>query len=237
MTVAFRLNYGLQQIERGVSVIYLLDTSDIDAIDSLIQYYPIDGVTTNPSIISHAKKPLKDCIKDIRRCIGEERMLHVQPISLLADDMVEESLKLREMVNGNFYAKIPVCQQGIKAIQMLKKEGIQVTATAIFTQQQALIAAKAGADFVAPYVNRLDNISSDGIKVVEDIMRLMSIFKFSTKVLAASFKNVEQIHKVSLTGAHAVTINPELFGNLIYHPLTEKSINDFIADGKPYYNL
>lgn len=218
-------------------MIYLLDTSDIDAIDSLIQYYPIDGVTTNPSIISQAKKSVKDTIKDIRRCIGEDLMLHVQPISLLADDMVKESLKLREMVKGNFYAKIPVCQQGIKAIQMLKKEGIQVTATAIFTQQQALIAAKAGADFVAPYVNRLDNISSDGIKVVEDIMRLMSIFNFSTKVLAASFKNVEQVHKVSLTGAHAVTINPELFGNLIYHPLTEKSINDFIIDGKPYYDL
>lgn len=180
---------------------------------------------------------MKEAIADIRACIGKELMLHVQTISLLANDIVNEAIALQEVAKGNFYAKIPVSQQGIKAIKILKKMGFQVTATAIFTQQQALIAAKAGADFVAPYVNRLDNISSDGIGVVEDIMRLINIYELNTRVLAASFKNVEQVHKVSLTGAHVATINPELFNHLIYHPLTEISINEFIAEVKPYYYL
>lgn len=213
----------------------MLDTANVQEVARLLELYPIDGVTTNPSIIAKAGRPLKETLADLRRCIGEDLMLHVQPISETAEAMVEDSLRYYDLVKGNYYAKIPVTPQGIKAIQILKSKGINVTATAIFTQQQALIAAKAGADFIAPYVNRLDNISSDGIGVVADIMQFINVYNFDTKVLAASFKNVEQVHRVSLLGGHSVTIAPDLFESLLYHPLTESAITDFKRDGLPYY--
>ena len=168
--------------------------------------------------------------------IGEEALLHVQPISTKAEDIVHEALEYRDLCRGNYYAKIPVTPQGIKAIQLLKQRGVKVTATAIFTQQQALIAAKAGADFVAPYVNRLDNISSDGIGVVADIMTFINAYDMRTQVLAASFKNVEQVHRYASLAPTPVTIAPELFESLLYHPLTDRAVWDFYHDGVPYYD-
>lgn len=216
-------------------MIYMLDTANVKEIRRLLDLYPIDGVTTNPTIISKEKRPFLDVIQEIRECIGDDKMLHVQPISTSAEDMVADSLAYRQRLGGDFYAKIPVTPQGIKAMQLLKAEGVKVTATAIFTQQQALIAAKAGADFVAPYVNRLDNISSDGIGVVKDILQFIHSYQLPTKLLAASFKNVEQVHRVSLEGAHSVTISPSLFESLLYHPLTDQSVQDFVRDGETCY--
>ena len=218
-------------------MIYLLDTADVKEIKRLIDLYPIDGVTTNPSIIAKARRPVGECIKEIRRVIGRNRMLHVQTLGETAQEMVNEAMLLKEMVGGNFYIKIPVTPQGIKAIRMAKKLGINVTATAVFTQQQGLIAARAGADFLAPYVNRLDNISCHGIDVVADLVHLIDIYGLNTKILAASFKNVDQVHGVSMAGAHAATISPELFDHLVYHPLTDQAVRDFEEDGHPYYNL
>ncbi|HCX65113.1 MAG TPA: fructose-6-phosphate aldolase [Eubacteriaceae bacterium] len=218
-------------------MIYFLDTGDVKAIEKALDLFPVEGVTTNPTIIAKQKKNVIETIKDIRSCIGDDLKLHVQTLGEHAEDIVREAGILRDAVKGDFYAKIPVTAEGIKAMQKLKKEGFQVTATAIFTQQQALIAARAGADYVAPYVNRLDNISSSGIKVVEDIVTLIDRYDLDTQVLAASFKNVEQVHQVSLSGAHSVTIDPELYEKLLYHPLTQESVIDFIVDGHTYYNL
>ena len=142
---------------------------------------------------------------------------------------------IKEVVGGNFFLKIPITREGIKATAMCKDAGIGVTMTAIFTQPQALIAASAGADFVAPYINRLDNIVSDGVNVVKEIVDIFNNYNIKTKVLAASFKNVEQVHKVSMTGAQAVTVNPDLFDMLIYHPLTYYAIDDFNKDWESVY--
>lgn len=218
-------------------MIYLLDTADIEEIERLIDLYPIDGITTNPTIISKSGLKLKEAVKRIRSLIGNKKMLHVQTISDTAEEMIDEALRLRDLAEGNFYVKIPANPQGIKAIRYLKELGLNVTATAIFTQQQGLIAAKAGADFIAPYVNRLDNISSHGIAVVADLVKLMDIYNLNTKVLAASFKNVDQVYRVSMAGTHAVTISPELFDNIMYHPLVEQSIDKFKQDAKGCYNL
>jgi fructose-6-phosphate aldolase 2 len=218
-------------------MIYMLDTADIREIERLTDLYPIDGVTTNPTIISKSGLKLKEVVKQIRSLIGNKRMLHVQTVSESAEDMVDEALRLRDLAEGNFYVKVPANPQGIKAIRHLKELGLNVTATAIFTQQQGLIAAKAGADFIAPYVNRLDNISSHGIDVVSDLVKLINIYHLNTKVLAASFKNVDQVYRVSMAGAHAVTISPELFDNIMYHPLVEQSIEKFKQDAIGVYNL
>jgi len=216
-------------------MLYLLDTANVEQIRKAYESYPIDGVTTNPTIISKEKTEFATLIKEIRGIIGKDGMLHIQTTKIDTAGIIKEAIALRDFVNGNFYIKIPTIEPGIKAMQELKKMGFNITATAIFTQQQALVAAKAGADFVAPYVNRLDNISSDGVGVVADICNLIKIFNFDTKVLAASFKNVEQIHRISLSGTHAVTIDPSLLKTLLYHPLTDMAIIDFSKDWRKRY--
>lgn len=218
-------------------MLYMLDTANIEIIRRTMEFYPVDGITTNPTIISLEKADFAEQILAIRKLIGNDRMLHIQVTCPDAEGMVEEALALKEYVGGVFYAKIPAGEQGLKAMRILKQKEVPVTATAIFTQQQALISAKAGADFVAPYVNRLDNISSDGVGVVTDIVGLLKNYNLSTKVLAASFKNAEQVHRISLGGAHAVTIHPDLLGSLLYHPLTDQSIADFTRDWEEAYGV
>ena len=214
---------------------YIIDSAHLEKIKECFEYYPIDGVTTNPTIISKEKSDFKKLIKSIREIIGPDKMLHIQTTSKKADDIIKEAIALRDFVGGNFYIKIPISPDGLKATSVLTKLGINVTVTAIFTQQQALIAAKAGAKYVAPYINRLDNIVSDGVHVVEEIVKMFRLYNIDCKVLAASFKTVEQVHKIALVGGDAITINPDLFQQLTYHPLTLYAIDDFEKDWESVY--
>ncbi|BBD44173.1 transaldolase family protein [Petrimonas sp.] len=219
-------------------MIYLADTANIDEIKELFNYFPIDGVTTNPTILSHENKTLSSVVAKIQKCI-EGKMLHIQTISEEAEDILHEAKRYRDYfeLNDNYYVKIPVTKNGYKAIKMVKDAGMNVTATAIFTQQQALIAAKAGADFVAPYVNRLDNISSHGIEVVSDIVKTFKLYDIKCKVLAASFKNVDQIYRVSMVGCHAVTASYEILEAIMKHPMTDKGVLDFKKDSSNIYDV
>ena len=212
-------------------MLYLLDTANVKEIEDHIENYPVSGVTTNPSLLAREGESLCSLAKGIRRVIGPGRMLHLQTMCDDFERIVREGLSLQKLVGGAFYVKVPVDKAGIKAIMLLKKAGVGVTATSIFTQQQALVAARAGADFVAPYVNRLDNISGGGVAVVSDIAELFKMHGISTRILAASFKNVEQVHRVSMAGAHCATLAPELLERLIYHPLTDISIDEFKRTG------
>ena len=216
-------------------MLILLDTANIDSIKHINDIYPLDGVTTNPTIISKEKKDFICILKEIRDIIGKEKMLHVQVVASKAEEMIEEAIYLNEKIGGNLYVKIPVTEQGIEAMKKLSKKGYKITATAIFTAQQALMAAKAGAEFVAPYVNRIDNLMADGIKVVSDIVSIFEIYNINSKVLAASFKNTEQIHNACLKGAHSVTVNEDLIKQLIYHPSTDLSVDNFIKDWEMQY--
>ncbi|MFZ5968386.1 MAG: fructose-6-phosphate aldolase [Bacillota bacterium] len=214
---------------------YLLDTADIQSIQRTNDLFPLYGVTTNPTIIAKENRPFLEILKEIRSIIGNESMLHVQVISTQAADMIREAEYLVSTIGGNLYIKVPVISEGIKAMKELKARNIKITATAIFTPQQALIAAMAGADYVAPYVNRIDNITGDGVKVVAEIVNLLDIYGLETKVLAASFKNVQQIHAVSLVGAQSITINSDLMDGLLQHPLTDWSVDQFIKDWESVY--
>ncbi len=216
-------------------MIYILDTADLNAIRHANEFYPIDGVTTNPSIVAKEKTDFAKLIKDIRSIIGEDKMLHVQTTAEKAEDIVAEAKALKEFVGGNFYIKVPIGEEGLKATIMLKEIGIPVTMTAIFTPAQALMAAKAGAAFVAPYVNRLDNITGDGVRVVEDIVQLFFNYGLDCQVLAASFKNAEQVHKCALAGCHSVTVSLDVLSSLIKHPLTDVAVDQFTADWKGVY--
>ena len=219
-------------------MIYLADTASVEELKELFYYFPIEGVTTNPTIIGLENKPLSQILPQIIDIVGD-KMLHVQMISDKAEDMLREAkaYKAKYGLGDNYFAKIPVSKEGYRAMPMIKDAGINVTATAIFTQQQALVAARSGADWVAPYVNRLDNISSHGIEVVKHIVDNINTFKLNTKVLAASFKTVDQVHRVSMVGSHAATIGHEILERLRSHPMTDMSLEWFERDGKHLYDI
>lgn len=218
-----------------MNMLYLLDTASLEQIKRAFDLYPMSGVTTNPTIISKEKRNFIDILKEIRHAIGEDKMLHVQVISQKSEEIVKEAEYLQEVIGGNIYIKIPVIPEGIKAIKILKKKGINTTATAIFTAEQAFIAAIAGAEFVAPYVNRIDNIAGNGVDVVVQIVQLFKTHNIAAKVLAASFKNVQQVHQVALAGGQSVTVNAEIMDKLLSHPLTDWSIKQFVSDWESVY--
>ncbi|MBN2165123.1 MAG: fructose-6-phosphate aldolase [Marinilabiliaceae bacterium] len=219
-------------------MIYMADTADLAALKSLYNFFPLEGITTNPSILKQSGLKLSIAVDSIKKIIGDG-MIHVQVISEKAEDIVREAKVYKNYfdMGDNYYVKIPVVPEGYKAMRILKDAGLNVTATAIFTQQQALVAAKSGADFVAPYVSRLDNISSHGIDVVSDIVQNIIDYNLNTQVLAASFKTVDQIYRVSMKRAHSATISPELLMQLIKHPMTDISVKTFTEDGKDLYDV
>ena len=216
-------------------MIYILDTADLNAIKHCNEFYPLSGVTTNPTIISKEKTDFWPLLESIRNIIGPEKMLHVQTTAEKAEDIVAEAKLLKERLGGNFYIKIPIGEEGLKATMMLKKIGIPVTVTAIFTPAQALLAAMAGASFVAPYANRLDNILGDGCAVVAETVELLKIYGSDCKVLAASFKNAEQVHRCEMAGCHSVTVSDQILKILATHPMTDSAIEGFKEDWKSVY--
>ncbi|WP_026473283.1 transaldolase family protein [Alkaliflexus imshenetskii] len=219
-------------------MLFLADSANLDELEKLFSYFPLEGVTTNPSIIATEGRPLTKLLPRLKELVGE-KMLHVQLISNKADRMLDEALRYQEFLGEhvNFYAKIPVTEEGYKAMPMLKKRGLKVTATAVYTHLQALVAARAGANYVAPYVSRLDNISSHGIEVVQHIVKSFNDYKMPTKVLAASFKTVDQVHRVTLTGCYAVTVCYEVLERLRSHPLTDMNVDWFSRDGAEFYDI
>lgn len=213
----------------------LIDSANLDSIRELNTLFPIDGVTTNPTIIVKEKKPFLPLLKEIRNIIGEEKMLFAQVLHEKAEDMLEEGLQLNEEIGGKLYVKIPVTDEGIKAIKFLKTKGIKTLATTIYTPMQAFIAAKAGAEYVAPYVNRIDNLAGNGVQVVTEIVKIFERHHLPCKVLAASFKNTQQVHHVCLEGAHGITAAPDIIKALIAHPSTDLNVNQFKIDWLQYY--
>lgn len=216
-------------------MLYILDTADIEDIRHCNEFYPLAGVTTNPTIISREHADFWNLVKEIREIIGDDKMLHVQTTQKTAEGIIEEAKLLKEELGGVFYVKIPICEEGLKATMALKKMGIGVTMTAIFTPAQALIAAKAGADFVAPYVNRLDNIIADGCEVVKEIVRQLEIYNLNCKVLAASFRTAEQVHKCASAGCHSVTVSAKILKSLILNPMTDVAVRAFERDWEEAY--
>lgn len=211
-------------------MIYMIDTANINEIKDAMEFYPLHGVTTNPTILSKENKNPIELLKEISIIIGEKTLLHAQVVSTSYEGIIKEAEYLKENIDGNLYIKIPVTKEGIKAIKYLKSKDYKITATAIFTAQQGLMASVAGADYVAPYVNRIDNISGNGIEVVSSLMDMLKEYKLSTKILAASFKNVQQVNDLSKIGVHCVTVNKDIFDKMLYHPMTDWSVDNFAKD-------
>ncbi len=212
-----------------------IDSADIKQIAHLNDYYPIAGVTTNPAILVKEGRPYLEILKEIREVIGDKKRIFVQVLGDTANEMVEEAKFINSQLAGNVVVKIPVTPEGIKALKLLSSANISALATTIYTSFQALIAAMSGAEYVAPYINRIDNLNDNGAKVVAEIVELFSTYNLATKVLAASFKNVQQIRDVCLAGAQMVTIAPELVEQLIAFPATATDVAKFKQQWQELY--
>ena len=214
---------------------YILDTADLESIKHCNEFYPLAGVTTNPSIIAKENTDFWTLVKNIRDIIGPDKLFFAQTVQKTADKMVEEACLMNEKTGGKFCVKIPISEEGLKATKKLKQLGIKVLVTAIFTPAQALIAARAGADYVAPYVNRLDNIIGDGCYVVSEIVKQFNIYNLPCKVLAASFKNAELVHKCAVAGCHCVTVTDDILKAVLSHPMTDAAVEGFDKDWAEVY--
>ena len=211
-------------------MLVLIDNPNIYEIERLYSLYPYDGVTTNPSILMNEhKNPIK-VLKSIREFLPRESQLHAQVISDTTEKMIEEAHFMLREIDEQLYIKVPVTAQGMRAIHLLKKEGVHVTATAIYTAMQAFMAAKAGARYTAPYVNRLDNMGADGVQVAMDIHDMFRVHHLEADVLAASFKNSQQILNLCKHGIGAVTASPDVLEALIHHDATFTAEENFSQD-------
>lgn len=207
----------------------LIDDANIAKIKEISEFYPVDGVTTNPSILAKSGRPPFEVLSEIREFLGGKE-LHVQVISTEAEGMIAEAEKIASILGKDTFIKIPVTREGLKAIKALSADGFKITATAIYTPMQAYLAAKAGADYAAPYVNRIDNLGANGI---ESAMTMHDIFVnngFKTEILAASFKNSQQVQSLAAYGVGAATAAPDIIEGLISNPTVTAAVEAFKKD-------
>lgn len=211
----------------------LVDSSDINKIKNIDLYYKISGITTNPSIIAKECKDLKERLQDIKKFVGNRYEIHVQTTERDADLIFNEAVKLKKFFGDKFFIKIPISKQGLQAAIRCKNNGINVTMTAIFTPMQVLACSSAGVDYVAPYVNRIDNVSGNSIEILKYMQNIVK--DTNTKILAASFKNQNQITNVVSIGVDSITVSPNLIEESIWHPYTDKSVEQFELDWKEIF--
>ncbi len=208
----------------------ILDTANLEDIRYFNTYYPIEGVTTNPTILSREGGDIVNHLHEIRKIIGEEKELHIQVTETEYEKILTEAKAIVKAFGKNTYVKIPANDVGMRATKTLSGEGYHITVTAVLSAGQALLAANAGAKYVAPYVSRLENIGEDGVGTVAEIQEIFDAAGCDTQILAASFKNARDVLEVALTGAGAATISADVMKRLIAHTTTDTSIAGFAAD-------
>ena len=213
---------------------FLVDTANLESIKKAYEVYACDGVTTNPSILAKAGEAPYKTLSAIREFIGADADLHVQVTADKAEVMIEEAKAIVARLGKNTYVKVPTTTEGLKAMKALSAEGFNITATAVYTAAQAYLAAKAGADYVAPYVNRIDNLGGDGIEVVRKIQNILENNGLDTQVLAASFKNSHQVMELCEYGVGACTIAPDVIDGLIKNENVTGAVDAFKKD---FYSL
>ena len=208
----------------------IIDDADINSIRKLYEYYPVSGVTTNPSILMKAGRNPFEVLKEIRSFIGKEGDLHVQTIAKDADGIVLDARRIVLELGENTFVKIPAIPEGFKAMKSLRKDGIRVTATAVYTPLQGYLAAECGAEYTAPYINRIDNMGYDGVAVAKEIHDIYRNNDYNTGVLAASFKNSQQVLELCKYGIAAVTVSPSVIENFVNNTAINSAVDVFLRD-------
>lgn len=209
----------------------LFDTANIEEIKKYSQYYPITGVTSNPSILkAEGKIDFFEHMRQIRSLIGPEKSLHVQVLAQDKAGILAEAEAILKNIDDQVYIKVPATEEGLGAIVELKQRGIGVTATAIYTKVQGFMAIMAGADFIAPYCNRMENLDVDFEDCIAAFRQMIEDSGSNCKILAASFKNIGQVNKAFLAGAQTVTVQPALLHTCLQMAAVDKALKDFQND-------
>jgi len=207
---------------------FFVDTADVREIAALAETGLVDGVTTNPSLILKAGRPMKDVIAEI--CALVRGPVSAEVAATNTADMVREG-RILAGIAANVAVKVPLTLDGLKACRVLAGEGTMVNVTLCFSANQALLAAKAGATFISPFIGRLDDTGIDGMELIHDIRQIFDNYEYiETEILAASIRTANHVKQAALAGADIATIPPSVLSSLVHHPLTEKGLAQFIAD-------
>jgi len=206
-----------------------LDTANVESIEKYNELGVVDGITTNPTLLSKEKgNPIKTMKKIVEIMKGP---VSLEVVAIDFDKMMEESLKLAKY-GENVVVKIPMTMDGLKVVHALTKKGIKTNVTLIFSANQALLAAKAGATYVSPFIGRLDDIGSEGLNLVSEIVQIFASYDISTQLLVASVRHPLLVIEAAKMGADVVTLPPEILEKMIRHPLTDKGLDSFLSDWK-----
>lgn len=206
---------------------FFIDTANVDEIKKALALGMVDGVTTNPSLVSKEARPFPDILKEI--CSLVEGPVSAEVIGLEAGGMVREARELVKIAD-NIVIKIPMLEESLKAVRLLSAEGIKTNVTLVFSAAQALLAAKAGATFVSPFVGRLDDIGQRGMELISDIMTIYRNYGFTTEIIVASVRHPMHVLDAARIGADIATIPYKVIAQLAKHPLTDRGIQQFLAD-------
>jgi transaldolase len=212
---------------------FFIDTASLEDIREAASLGLLDGVTTNPTLLSREKEDPRQLLLEITKIVSGP--VSAEVVSLEADGMVSEAFELRKIAD-NIVVKIPMTLEGLKAIRQLSEEGIPTNCTLIFSASQALMAAKAGATYASPFVGRLDDISSGGMGLIEQIVKIYRNYDLPTQVLVASVRSPDHVVQAALLGAHVVTMPGKVIQQLASHPLTDRGLEQFLADWEKVVN-
>lgn len=213
----------------------IIDSSNIEQIKELNDLLTITGVTTNPTILTKSGREAMDVVKDLCEVLSEDQLLFIQTVQTSFEGIMEEAKMISSIRNKNMYVKIPVTHEGLRAIKECKKLGIHTLATAIYTADQAFLAAMDGAEYLAPYTNRMCNYG-DGVQDVKDLIEMLRVNHMPAKVIAASFKNTYQVHELIKAGIQAVTVPCDVLYQMIDHPGTKIAVGEFSVNWQRAYN-
>jgi len=215
---------------------FFLDTGNVDEIKQALDWGILDGVTTNPTLISKTGRSFTEVAKEIVKLV--DGPVSLETVSLNAEGMIKEGRMLAEL-GDNVVVKIPMTPEGVKAIQVLESDGIPVNVTLIFSPAQALIAAKAGATFVSPFIGRIDDVSGEGMKLIREVKTIFDNYDIDTEIIVASVRHPMHVVEAALIGADICTMPFEVMKKLFNHPLTDKGLEQFLKDwekvpGRPF---
>lgn len=204
-----------------------IDTANLDEIKEVSSWGVLDGVTTNPSLIAKEGRDFKTVVKEITDIV--DGPISAEVVSLDHQGMLEEARDLVK-IHKNIIIKVPMTKEGLKAVTIMDQEGIKTNVTLVFSANQALLAARAGASYVSPFVGRLDDIGNEGIYLVEDIAEIFDIYAIETEIISASIRHPIHVLQSAKAGAHIATIPYKVFNQMLVHPLTDSGIEQFLKD-------
>jgi transaldolase len=204
-----------------------LDTASIESIKKFADMGVVDGITTNPTLISKEKGHPEDIMREIVRIV--KGPVNLEVVATKTEEMIEEGLRLKKF-GDNVVVKVPMTMDGLKAVRKLSEDKIKSNVTLIFSSNQALLAAKAGASYVSPFIGRLDDAGQEGMAVIREIVQIFKNYDYQSEVLVASVRHPIHVIEAGRIGAHIVTRPPDILGKMLTHPLTDKGLSLFLSD-------